>query len=100
MIHLTQVIFVHAGKEAVFQEFEDIALPLMAEYGGKLLYRLRPTKESTIFAHDEQPYEVHILSFESEEALLRFSKDERRASFLHLKEESVRASLLMQGELV
>jgi hypothetical protein len=48
MIYITQLIFVKEGKEEIFLEFENYAIPLMEKYNGKIIYRLRPSKENFI----------------------------------------------------
>lgn len=85
MIYLTMILFVKDGKEDIFHQFEELAIPLLKDYKGKLIYRLKPTKESYISHEDELPYEIHFLSFESEEDFLNFAKDERRKEFYILK---------------
>jgi uncharacterized protein (DUF1330 family) len=100
MLYFTQLIYVHAGQEPVFQEFEDIVLPLIAKYDGQLLLRLRPTPESVIESAAETPYEVHLVQFTDESGFRRFAQDEERQRFLHLKEASVRATLLIQGQVL
>ncbi|HWL88626.1 MAG TPA: hypothetical protein VNO21_22640 [Polyangiaceae bacterium] len=97
MIYLTQLVYVHPGKQAVFHEFEDVAIPLIAKHGGELLLRIRPNEESVVASHGEVPYEVHLLRFQSEEDFAKFARDEERQRFLHLKNESVRAALLVKG---
>jgi len=98
MIYFTQLIYVNEGQEAVFHEFEAVAIPLIAKYNGQLLLRVRPTDDAYI---DEQlmekPYEIHFVSFETEEDFRSFSQDESRRQFLHLKEQSVRTAILIQG---
>lgn len=98
MIYITQLIFIHKGQEETFLEFESFALPLMAKYTGKLLYRLRPTDDSFIDLDQEKPYEIHFISFDSEEDLTAFLNDETRLDFIHLKEASVRTTLLVKGK--
>ncbi len=98
MIYLTQMIFVHEGREHVFNEFENIAIPLMAEHEGKMIYRMKPTKDVFITANEEVPYEIHFLSFPDDSSLQNFLKDERRTSFVHLKNESIRTSYIIKGE--
>jgi uncharacterized protein (DUF1330 family) len=100
MIHITQLLFIVPGKEDTFHQFEDIAIPLMAEYGGRLLYRFRPGPEAVIGSMEERPYEVHIITFDSEADLDAFLKDERRQSIMHLKEASIRKSVLIKGAVV
>ncbi|TAE30678.1 MAG: DUF1330 domain-containing protein [Cytophagales bacterium] len=97
MIYFTQLIYVNEGQEAVFHQFEDVAIPLISRYNGRLLARIRPTDEVYIDCQIEKPYEIHLVEFDTEEDFLAFSKDESRKQFLHLKEQSVRASILIQG---
>ncbi|WP_299608563.1 hypothetical protein [uncultured Aquimarina sp.] len=98
MIYLTMLIFVKEGKESIFHEFEDMAIPLLIEYNGKLIYRIRPTKETFISYQEELPYEIHFLSFPSDEDFISFANDKRRKEFLHLKEASIQSSFLVKGE--
>lgn len=39
MRYYTQLIFIKPGSEAMFHEFEDAVLPLLARHGGRLLFR-------------------------------------------------------------
>ena len=98
MIYITQLIFVKEGKEMVFQEFENFAIPLKEKYNSKLLYRLRPDDSVYVSADSEKPYEIHIVSFDSEMDLQQFMKDDTRLKFIHLKNESVKTMLLIKGE--
>lgn len=98
MIYLTQLIFVKEGKEEIFQEFEDFAIPLMQKYSGKIIYRIRPTNENFIGEHKVLPYEIHFISFDSEYHLIEFLKDDSRLKYVHLKNESVSSSFLVKGE--
>jgi uncharacterized protein (DUF1330 family) len=97
MLYLTQLVYVHPGKEDVFHQFEDVAIPLISKHGGKLVLRLRPNPESVVSSTVDVPYEVHIVQFDHEDALNRFLLDEERQRFLHLKNESIRSSLLIKG---
>jgi uncharacterized protein (DUF1330 family) len=97
MLFITQLVYVHPGQESVFDEFEAVALPLVDKYGGELLLRLRPTHEQVIAGSIELPYEIHLVRFPSDEAFSRYAADEERQRFLHLKNASVRSSLLVRG---
>jgi uncharacterized protein (DUF1330 family) len=99
MIALTQFVYVDAGKEKAFEEFEAIVLPLLPRHGGELLLRLRPNTATFIAGSWEVPYEVHVVSFETEEGLVSYSNDEARQRFLELKNESVRSSVLIKGTI-
>lgn len=98
MIYITQIIYIKPGFESVFDEFETVAIPSIDRYNGKLLFRLRPNKESVIESNlMEIPYEVHLVQFASEKDFENFKQDKERARFLHLKEKSVREILLIKG---
>ena len=48
MIFLTQLIYVKEGQEDVFHQFEDIAIPAILKYNGRLLLRVRPDENAFI----------------------------------------------------
>jgi hypothetical protein len=99
MIYLTQLVYVKEGQEEVFHQFEEVALPLIQKYNGQLLLRLRPTDASYVEHHNhiDKPYEIHLVTFATDQDFSAFSQDESRKQFLHLKEQSVQAILLIQG---
>jgi hypothetical protein len=57
-------------------------------YVTQLIY-VRPGKETE--------FETHFVSFETEDDLERYSRDDQRQRFLHLKNESVRSALVVRG---
>ena len=97
MIFLTQLIYIMEGQEAVFHQFEDIAIPAILKYNGRLLLRVRPDKNAIIESNIDNPYEIHLVEFNSEQDFINFSHDEERKKFLHLKEQSVKSVLLIKG---
>lgn len=97
MIYITQLVYVKPGQEKVFDEFEAVAIPLIAKYKGELLFRVRPDTAAFIEGEGHPPYEIHLVSFPGEEDFLAFGKDPERASFLHLKEASVERIMLIKG---
>lgn len=100
MIYITQLVFIKEEKEAIFQEFESHVVPLMEKYGGKMLYRIRPQKENFLSSNNELPYEIHIITFNTEKELNAFMKDNIRLNYLHLKEASIKSILLLKGEKI
>lgn len=98
MIYITQLIFIKEGQENKFLEFENYAIPLMEKYNGKIIYRIRPSKENFIDSNNDLPYEIHFISFESNQDLAAFMRDDSRMQFINLKEESVKSILLVKGE--
>ncbi len=97
MLYITQLIYIKEGQEIIFDQFEDIAIPAISKYNGRLLFRLRPTENSFIEINIERPYEVHLVEFDTENDFLRFMQDEERKRFLHLKEQSIQSVWLMKG---
>lgn len=98
MIYLTQLIYIQEGQESIFHQFEDIAIPIIANYNGLLLFRVRPDNESFIENSIEKAYEIHLISFQTESDFKNFMHDEERKKFLHLKEQSIKLSILIQGQ--
>ncbi len=97
MIYLTQLIFIQEGQEDVFHQFEAVAIPLIEKYNGQLLLRIRPTDDTYIEGSMDKPYEIHFVCFDTEQDLEAFQQDESRRRFLHLKEQSVKTTILIQG---
>jgi uncharacterized protein (DUF1330 family) len=97
MIQITQLIYVIEGKEAVFHQFEEMAIPTILKYNGRLTLRIRPEKKSVIENNIEVPYEIHLVEFDTAQDFENFKMDEERKNFLHLKEQSVKSSILIQG---
>jgi uncharacterized protein (DUF1330 family) len=100
MIYIMQLIYVKEGQENIFHQFEDIAIPIIAKYNGKLLFRVRPGNESFIEHHIDKPYEIHLVEFDTEQDFENFKLDEERKKFLHLKEQSIQSTILIQGKPV
>lgn len=96
-IYITQLIYVIPGQEKVFNQFEDIAIPQISKYNGKLLLRTRVEQKSVIEQNMETPYEIHLVVFDSQQDFENYMKDEERKKFLHLKNQSIKAAVLIQG---
>lgn len=97
MIYVTQFIYLVPGQEEVFDQFEAVAIPLIGKYNGRMLFRLRPDDAAYVEVSIEKPYEIHFVEFDSEQDFRNFAGDEERKKFLHLKEQSIRSSVLYQG---
>ncbi|WP_333820130.1 DUF1330 domain-containing protein [Ohtaekwangia sp.] len=97
MIYITQLIYIVPGQEDVFDQFESIAIPIITKYNGRLLFRVRPADNAYIESHSDKPYEIHLVEFNSQQDFENFKLDEERKKFLHLKEQSISASVLFQG---
>jgi len=97
MIYITQLIYVKEGQEKIFDEFEDVAIPLIGKYNGRLLFRVRPKEDSFIETWIDKPYEIHLVEFDSEQDFKAFIIDEERRKFLYLKDQSIKSSVLYKG---
>jgi uncharacterized protein (DUF1330 family) len=97
MIFITQLIYILDGQETVFNEFEDIAIPIIDKYNGQLLLRVRPDQNAYIESNMGKPYEIHLVEFETDKGFAEFMQDEERKGFLHLKEQSIKSVILIKG---
>ncbi len=97
MVYITQLIYLLDGQEATFNEFENVAMPLISKYNGRLLLRYRPTSENIIEQNMPSPYEIHLVEFPGEQDLENFFSDKEREKFVHLKEKSIRTAWLIKG---
>jgi hypothetical protein len=100
MIFITQLIYLKEGMEQTFEEFEAVAIPSVSRYNGTMLFRIRPPKESVLQNSIEVPYEVHLAKFETEADFNNFLNDEERKLFLHLKDASIRSTILLKGNKI
>lgn len=98
MIYITQLIYIKPGQEAIFDQFEAVAIPIIAKYNGQMLLRLRPSPDNIIESSIEAPYEVHLVTFPAETDFMAFMQDEERRQFLHLKEQAIEEVVLVKGE--
>jgi len=97
MTYITQLIYIKEGQEMVFHQFENVAIPIISKYNGRLLLRIRPHENSYIENSIDKPYEVHLVEFKSDQDFKNFMQDDERKKFLHLKEQSIESSILIQG---
>jgi uncharacterized protein (DUF1330 family) len=100
MIFLTQLIYIKEGQESIFHEFENIAIPIISKYKGQLLLRVRPDENSFIEYHIDKPYEIHLVQFDTQQDFENFMHDDERKKFLHLKEQSIKSSMLIEGKKI
>jgi uncharacterized protein (DUF1330 family) len=100
MIYITQLIYIVPGQERIFDQFEAVAVPIIRKYNGRLLFRVRPGTNDFIEHQIDKPYEIHLVEFDAEADFEDFKKDEERKKFLHLKEQSIRSSIMIQGSKV
>ncbi len=100
MLYFTQLIFIKENQEEVFNLFESRVLPLLKKYNGTLLYRVRPTEDCIVETTIGQPYELHLVTFETREDFEGYSGDKERMQYMHLKETSIEKALLIEGKII
>ena len=99
MIFITALIYIYEGSEEAFQEYESLVLPLLAAFKGQLHHRIRCPREADKSIED-QPYEIHVLSFESEQDFQNYLGDKRRLSLEPLKKKTIKSTSLYRGQHV
>jgi hypothetical protein len=75
MIYITQLIYIVKGQEKIFDQFEEVAIPLISKYNGRLLFRARPDDKSYIESQIEKPYEIHLVELDSQQDFENIKKD-------------------------
>jgi len=100
MIYITQLIYLKPGQEDIFDEFEAYAIPLIENYNGRLLLRIRPDSSAYLVHSIGKPYEIHFIQFSSESDFYAFMNNDERKKFLHLKNKSISESFLVKGQKI
>jgi uncharacterized protein (DUF1330 family) len=100
MVHFTQLIYVKPGKEETFHLYEDRVLPLLERHGGRLLLRIRPGNESVLHSELGRPYELHLVSFPSDQQFQAYADDPERHQHLPMKDASVENVVSLRSVLV
>ena len=98
MVYYTQVLFVIDGQEALFESFEDQALPFLSQYNGELIYRVRPPRSAVLATSFGYPYEIHLVSFPSRADFVAYRDNPQRLAYLPLKDQSIARVLLIEGK--
>jgi hypothetical protein len=98
MTYITQLIYIKEGQETIFHQFENIVIPIISKYNGQMMLRLNPSRQNILECNIEVPYEIHLIKFETDRDLENFMQDEERQKFLHLKELSIKSSILIKGK--
>lgn len=96
---ITILVYLHSGEQARFREYEEQAVPLMWEYGGRVETMYRP--KTIAGAGDlETPDEVHVLSFATPDGYRLYRSDPRSAEIAHLREASVKRVVFLTGDSI
>jgi uncharacterized protein (DUF1330 family) len=93
-VTLCVLLWARASHESGLIAYEDRVLELLPDHGGQVLERAR-----TSGAADE-PLEVQLLRFPSEDALAGFMHDERRVALSHERETAIARTQVLRVELI
>lgn len=99
-LYLTVLLYLVPGQEEVFAQYEDLALSLLGEHGGELLYRLRPRATEVVSSGADQPYEIHLLTFPDEYAFEQFLQNPARLAYAGLRAQAIRQTVIIKGHQV
>lgn len=86
-------LFVRPGKEDDFARFEDQALRILGEHGGRLERAVRPSTGTP----GRTPFEIHVLVLPSQAALDAYRRDPRLAGLAELRASAVEDTTLWSG---
>ena len=91
-ITIVAALYIHAGREAEFEQFETAAESIMRRYGGSLERRVG------FDSKDDQPHEVHILTFPDEDAFASYRADAELKSLTELRARAIRHTTVWIGK--
>lgn len=92
---VTAFLYAKEGGESTLLEYENAVLPILEDYGGKLLLRIRPDR-LTVSAI-RVPDEIHLIGFSEEKDFRSFLSDPKRQSLEEMKKDSIFFSIFLQG---
>lgn len=79
-------LFIHAGREVEFRQFETEAARIMKRYGGQIQRVMRPL--ASVQA-DSVPYEIHLVAFPSMEKFTAYRGDSDLAKLAPLRQIAI-----------
>jgi hypothetical protein len=94
IIIVTQ-LFIHAGREDEFRQFETEAARIMRKHGGGIERVVRPT---VAVQKEPLPYEVHLVSFPSMEHFEAYRADSDLARLTDLRQSAIARTEILIGE--
>ena len=83
-VNLCVLLWATADGHTDLVAYEDAVLALLPDHGAQVLQRVRTQGEPT-----DQPYEVHLLEFPSEEALDEYLRDPRRLAIADQRDRAI-----------
>jgi len=93
-LYLTVLLYLKAGQQDQFHEYERLVKPLIERYGGRFEHVIKPTQ---VMGSLPRPDEIHLLSFPSEESFQQYRDDPNLPGIAHLRAESVEETIIISG---
>lgn len=86
-------LFIHAGHEAEFEQFEFATTAIMRHYGGEIERRIGCIDDGDA----KLPHEVHIVTFPDEAAFERYRSDPGLRPLAELRARTIRETTILRG---
>src|SRR4051812_27599275 len=77
-LYILVKLWIHSGREAEFEAYERKVARIMARYGGVIERAIRVSREPD--DGSDKPFEVHVLSFPSQDLYDAYQEDAERRS--------------------
>jgi antibiotic biosynthesis monooxygenase (ABM) superfamily enzyme len=84
-------LYINSGCQAEFEQFESAAVKIMGRYGGRIECRLVCAQP------DNQPSEVHLVTFPDAESFERYREDADLRALSELRSRAIRATTIWHG---
>jgi uncharacterized protein (DUF1330 family) len=91
---IVAALYIHAGYEAEFEQFETQAASIMRRYGGAVERRIGFANA----AGDENPHEVHVVTFPNEQSFERYRSDPDLLALADLRNRAIRKTTIWRGQ--
>ena len=93
-ITLVAALYVHAGRETEFEQFETQAAAIMHRYGGVIERRIGCADPTG----DDRPHEVHLVTFPDEQSYQQYRGDPELSELAELRNRAIRKTTIWRGK--
>jgi uncharacterized protein (DUF1330 family) len=98
VLMLCVLLWARDGQEVALAAYEDQVLQLVPAHGGRVVSRVRAVDGSDGSVDD--PYEVHVIEFPSDDALDAYMLDPRRTALAEERDAAIARTQLLRVERV
>ena len=86
-------LFINAGREAEFEQFEAAATAIMRQHGGTVERRIGCVGDADL----NQLHEVHIVTFPDDESFERYRSDPELRELADLRARAIQETTIWRG---